>query len=672
MYKKVLAVFMVLVMCTSFVNLPAFADFSGMGGGQSKGAGGLRLPLPYYTEEKEENTGVYNDGPTEEYYVIDFDDNTWHNPVTNDYSTYTDITYNETENYYTIYDVEYTVQISYHYTNVVYYVQSNETESTWYYKIYYQLPDGRNTYNMTAEEVWGLGLSYDAVNYDIVTEDDGTLGLWHFDGNLNDESVHNSGLNWAVWSDVAYQFVDTSFTSGLYLSDDLSHILYMPSYSTPVTNWTIEGRVKFNVDEDILPASKTNVTEEITWNRADMSAPSYVCPFTGITRSFQGLDTHGAYEADVFYDYTYSVDNVGLGSLLYVGHTGTNYYYLPVTCDIEVTLFESQWSADGVGHTRYYFVPVYSDFRCCGIPVDSNFTFSIVNDGTNCKTFINGSLYSSVGSVSYSEALIYNNKSHYPDTATQTAAAFQAPTDGNFTVVWDELRLTNRALYSSTYVPSSQPFDTNKVYVLPETGEENQIAIKSNVPITMMRVGGVRPTYPSDGFLYVYCENGIVMDVQQYQTDGWYSVDAVMMRDGEWVNLKGLDITDITIEAPEDTGDDDGSGGSSGDGSGDSSGDDDDDSSGSGSGGGTGSQTGGFFGDVLDAVLSAVLNALLTVFSTLINVAFSLIGWSSEFLGFVNIDYLGGFFPAPVWALVCIFVPLVVVLAIVRFVRGFL
>jgi hypothetical protein len=43
----------------------------------------------------------------------------------------------------------------------------------------------------------------------------------------------------------------------------------------------------------------------------------------------------------------------------------------------------------------------------------------------------------------------------------------------------------------------------------------------------------------------------------------------------------------------------------------------------------------------------------------------------TRFLFFVNSQYLGGFIPAPIWTVIAIVVPLVVILGVVRFIRGF-
>ena len=114
--------------------------------------------------------------------------------------------------------------------------------------------------------------------------------------------------------------------------------------------------------------------------------------------------------------------------------------------------------------------------------------------------------------------------------------------------MWDELRLSNTALYTENYTPRTQPFDTNMVFVLPSSAIQGNIAVKSDYLPTGIRVGGVRPTFCNDGDIYVYTENNIVGDVQQYQNDGWYSVDAVIYDNEQWNTLQNYNLSNYTVE----------------------------------------------------------------------------------------------------------------------------
>lgn len=92
---------------------------------------------------------------------------------------------------------------------------------------------------------------------------------------------------------------------------------------------------------------------------------------------------------------------------------------------------------------------------------------------------------------------------------------------------------------------------------------------------------------------------------------------------------------------------------------------------GSGSSGGGGSATGNSFSRVIDALLGGILDLLGNLLGLLFKVVFGLFGWLTNFVGWVNTTYLGGFFPAAIWGPISVIIPLIVVLGLIRFVRGF-
>ena len=97
---------------------------------------------------------------------------------------------NSTDEYYLI-DVQYsptfvTVNYTYNTTNI-----NNEKVGDVTNVYYYELKDGRNSSTLTAAEVAGLDVGYEADNYELVTDDPNTLSLQHFDGDYTDSSSYN-------------------------------------------------------------------------------------------------------------------------------------------------------------------------------------------------------------------------------------------------------------------------------------------------------------------------------------------------------------------------------------------------------------------------------------------------------------------------------------------------
>lgn len=95
---------------------------------------------------------------------------------------------NSTDEYYLV-NVQYSptfVTVNYTYNNI-----DNSTNYGDVTNVYYfELTDGRNSADLTADEVAGLDLGYDVVNYQLVTDDPNTLSLQHFDGDYTDSSAY--------------------------------------------------------------------------------------------------------------------------------------------------------------------------------------------------------------------------------------------------------------------------------------------------------------------------------------------------------------------------------------------------------------------------------------------------------------------------------------------------
>lgn len=159
-------------------------------------------------------------------------DYSWYNPITNNYNNCDSFYFDHSTNSYyyetNIGEINYENYVIDNSTHVTYYIVQTDTSSgveyEFIYDIYYKLPDGRNSYDLLADDVWGEYFVYNIVNYDSVAEDDGTtLGLWHLDGNGNDSSYWNN--NTAIFSNISY--VDGIFSKGKYVPYGSSNTLYL-------------------------------------------------------------------------------------------------------------------------------------------------------------------------------------------------------------------------------------------------------------------------------------------------------------------------------------------------------------------------------------------------------------------------------------------------------------
>ena len=141
--------------------------------------------------------GVIYDESTKTYYIDSHDSYT-----TNIYNYYT---YPYYINYTSITYIGYTEQYDKH------------------YEVYYQLPDGRSSADLTAEELEQLNLSVDVINYGRSADDVSLRSLYHFDGDTDDDSYWNycTAFTWNKGASLTYMDEGT-FNGSLYL-DETEH-----------------------------------------------------------------------------------------------------------------------------------------------------------------------------------------------------------------------------------------------------------------------------------------------------------------------------------------------------------------------------------------------------------------------------------------------------------------
>lgn len=633
------------------------------GGGSTRGGGAGRRPVEYatggsgnygYMGEATSSgadtnyiyTGIGDGGGTNYYQAVSSINNTWYNPVTYNFTSTLNMSYSPTYNTYYIEDNEYNSYVIDNVNYISYYITETETGSTWYYEIYYQLPDGRYSYDLTAEEVWGTYFLYDAVNYDEVVEDDGTtLALLHFDGNILDSSAHNNSVNYTA--NASYNFIDSDFTSALSWSDSAAHTMTVALPEPLSGDFTIEGRIKISdsssAQEGFYRTNRTdNTYYYLTHNNVyyqNLSSTVSAALGSGCTSS------GSTYLSNPDYNFNLFRNGIGTGVLyldslsFFKGDHSYRYFYPGFKATVTMT-----GSNNLYGNITYSPTGDREVIYDYSVALNNVISFSFVRSGDTITYYENGfPKYS----FEYAETDC--------ETLTLKSTAKQ-------TIVFDELRVSNKALYTDTYTPSSQPFDTNLVLVLPDQGEVNQIAVKSNTAVADLRVGGVRPTYPSNGDVYVYLEEDVVKDVQQYQTDGWYSVDAcIYEEDAGWTSFANYNLSAYVSEAPAEDEDPENPGGSGSE--------DPDNPGGSGSGSGDlNLGTDGILGELISAVFGGVVSAISAALQGLLSIFTALIEFTTGFGSFLRSAFV--FIPGEIMSVITAGITLMVVLAVIRFIRG--
>lgn len=176
--------------------------------------------------------------------------------MSRDYTyTYNTAYYNATYNSYyipvTYNDVDYNYFVTYAptYTNITYIVDGcNDPAQAVSNNYYFQLPDGRNSYDLTADEVFGIPLAGDVVNYDAVPENDNCVALYHFDGNIVDASGNVNSANFTAGT--VPQYISSSgFNDHLMLANGGQFNLSLPVVLE--APYTIEFRFNYGAFQNI-------------------------------------------------------------------------------------------------------------------------------------------------------------------------------------------------------------------------------------------------------------------------------------------------------------------------------------------------------------------------------------------------------------------------------------
>lgn len=127
-------------------------------------------------------------------------------------------TYEDNDTYYS-----YTWNYTYHidYTSITYIGQAEEYNK--HYEYYYDLPDGRSSADLTADELLALNTQVDVVPYIRSADDTSIRALYHFDGDTRDSSFWNykGDMEWVRGASITYMDAGP-FNGALYL-DETEH-----------------------------------------------------------------------------------------------------------------------------------------------------------------------------------------------------------------------------------------------------------------------------------------------------------------------------------------------------------------------------------------------------------------------------------------------------------------
>lgn len=213
-----------------------------------------------------------------------------------------------------------------------------------------------------------------------------------------------------------------------------------------------------------------------------------------------------------------------------------NSYYIPVTYnDVDYNYFityaptyTTAVAAADKARANNSFKPSSVYFSSFPLNRETWYNISIVNDGTQIKWYREGVPFTPPDGWNVSNGCI--------SSVSLSGVA------GLTYSCYDELRISKGALYSGEYTPHVGPFDVPTVLVTPDISAvpDGTVAVKSAVSVANFRVGGVRPSYPVEGSVYISLDaDKKVTSCQQYQSGTWTECQGSVCKDGNWVELTG-------------------------------------------------------------------------------------------------------------------------------------
>jgi len=519
----------------------------------------------YYNEQglakayEQMEVSMMNRGTPSYNSVLNTTNNTFYD-MSRDYTyTYNTAYYNQTYNSYyipvTYNNVNYNYFVTYTptYTNITYIVDGcGDPSQAVSNNYYFQLPDGRNSYNLTADDVFGIPLVGEVINYDATPENDNCVALYHFDGNLVDASGKGGSITFD--SGFADSYVSQSaFGKYLYIKGGGDARKFSVNFSeTPLqSDFTVEFRIQFSAptpflmtSDDVVSRGSCQSSDALIYTTP---TATYTIKESGFGQAQEGYAKFKIPKAGFKVSKTFftlgSFTSLGLSLPLVSAHDA---WYEQVAA----SPWEAQfWDTNNVQYgydaamlvKRTMLGNIVSWVKSQDPALAASYTLN---------NMLSGNWYSIA--ISYSGATgkfqYYLNGSlmgtfepaSSPAETAITSLTFDIPVDYFAYCMIDELRISNAALYTEDYTPASAPFDIPMALVLPSEKTEGAIAVKSAVAVNNVRLGGVRPSYPAQGDVYISLDaDKKVTSCQQYQSGTWTECQGSVCKDNNWVELTG-------------------------------------------------------------------------------------------------------------------------------------
>lgn len=569
-----------------------------------------------------------------------------------------DITYNNDNR---VYETNYyTWNITYNITNTyVTYIGSNDAYQQKEYEFYYELPDGRSSADLTADEVAAMSFQFaDCINYQRSATDTNLRALYHFDGDLNDSGYFSDKTSFTWQQGASITYMDSSTFNGALYLDETAHRfnIALPSPFSSGKDFTVQfryyqasqpdtldninnsislgGSVLFKWDDQHLyTAANAKISRLPTGNWVELalvrsegflylylngvkiwSAANSVgyygtvsMAFGETSRAYSMLDelrvldfalvksgasytpTSVPYDsnlvlvlpgADVVEDRYLDIGCAGI-NLLETDFTSPDFSFSTSalryssgqsSSDVLQWHYETVWGEgatsagpavavsdynglylSGVVNGRtaslggYFAAGFYyplivqagsSHFELSDFSLAGSYTLTVVtSDGEVVTLAFSASNSSTWQSVSQNGLYVGYRYSKSSSSSYSACIFLSSLADSDVTVVYACLEVGNTSSVDAHWVTDVYDADTLN---------PNTAAIQTDIPIHGYTVGGVRPTFPVKGDVWMMVEGRRVSRVQVYTGSAWTSTNARWWTGERWIPIYAFDI--FTLE----------------------------------------------------------------------------------------------------------------------------
>ena len=174
-------------------------------------------------------------------------------------------------------NITYNYHWEYHinYTSITYIGQTEQYDK--YYEVYYELPDGRDSADLTAEDLEQLDFALDVVGYARSADDTSLRALYHFDGDTHDSSYWNYCSDFVWHEGASLTYMDAgAFNGALYLDEGNHRFTFVLPSNIGDGNFTMS----FRYYQSATPAPQYD-SAFYFWTNKDGSAVKNVLAFDG-------------------------------------------------------------------------------------------------------------------------------------------------------------------------------------------------------------------------------------------------------------------------------------------------------------------------------------------------------------------------------------------------------